>query len=76
MAQAAEHMDIAHPILNAHESFEVFDGETRRLMDGMSGEEFIQRWRAGEFDAVADEPGQRHIMRLILMMPGVDHGSE
>lgn len=76
MAQATEHTDIVYPILSHREAFEVFDGETRRLMVGMGGEEFIQRWQTGEFDTIADEPGHRHIMRLILMMPGVDHESE
>jgi hypothetical protein len=58
-------------VLTAEEALAEFDGQARRLM-GMSGEEFIQRWRAGEFDAIADTSGHRHIMRLILMIPGDD----
>jgi hypothetical protein len=70
MAQTAEHIEIVPPILSRHEAFQIFDAEVRRLMGGMSGEEFMRRWDAGEFDEVADEPGNRHIMRLALMMPG------
>lgn len=76
MAQTAEYMDIVHPILSPHEASEVFDCEVRRLMDGLSGDEFMRRWKAGEFDEIADQHGSRHIMRLILMMPGGDHRSE
>lgn len=75
MAQTAKHMGIVHPILSRHEADEVFDNEVRRLMDGMSGEEFIRRWEVGEFEKIVDKPGSRHIMRLVLMMPGGDHKS-
>lgn len=76
MAQTAENLDVVQPILSPHEAYEVFDREVRRLMHGMSGEEFIQRLEADEFDEIADQPDNRHIMRLILMMPGGDHRSE
>jgi hypothetical protein len=36
---------------------------------GMSGEEFIRRWEAGEYDEIADKAGHRHIMELALMIP-------
>lgn len=76
MAQTAEYMEIVPPILSPGEAYEVFDREVRRLMDGMTGEEFILRWEAGEYDAVADRSGSRHIMRLALMIPGGDHRPE
>jgi hypothetical protein len=69
MAERAEHSDMVHPVLSHREACEVFDREVRRLM-GMSGEEFIRRWKANEYTAIADEPGSRHIIRLALMMPG------
>lgn len=69
-------MEMVPPILSPDEAYEVFNGEVQRLMDGMTGEEFIRRWQAGEFETVADQPGSRHIMRLILMMPGGDNRSE
>jgi hypothetical protein len=75
MAKIIEDADIANPILSVHAAYKVFDCEVRRLMDGMSGEEFIARWESGEFDDIADQAGSRHIMRLILMMPGGDHRS-
>ena len=76
MDQNAEYKDTVHPILSPSEAFEVFDCEVRRLMDGMSGEEFIHRWESGEFNETADQPGRRHIMRLILIVPSGDHRSE
>ena len=36
---------------------------------GMSGEEFIRRWDAGEYDEIADSAGHRHIMSLAMLIP-------
>ena len=36
---------------------------------GMSGEEFIQRWEAGEYAEIADTAGHRHIIEFVLMIP-------
>ncbi|MGI8642911.1 MAG: hypothetical protein ACR2LS_02205 [Thermomicrobiales bacterium] len=46
----------------------LFDAAVRREM-GISGEEFIQRWEAGEYWGIADEEGHRHIGDLIMMIP-------
>jgi hypothetical protein len=46
----------------------IFD-EAARTWTGMSGDEFIRRWEAGEYWEIADKPGHRHIGRLIMMMP-------
>lgn len=46
----------------------LFDEAVRREM-GISGEEFIRRWEAGEYWEIADEEGRRHIGYLIGMMP-------
>lgn len=70
MAQAVESIETVDPILSSEEAFAVFDRQVRRLMHGMSGVEFARRWEAGEFAAIADDPGQRHIMRLAMMIPG------
>jgi hypothetical protein len=46
----------------------LFDEAVRREMN-ISGEEFIQRWEAGEYWGIADEEGHRHIGDLIMMIP-------
>jgi hypothetical protein len=46
----------------------LFDRQARALV-GMSGEEFIRRWDAGDFRDVADTPGHFQIMRLVSLMP-------
>lgn len=56
-------------LLTPEQSWERFDQQVRALMDGMTGDEFIRRWDAGEFREIADRPGHRHIMRLALLMP-------
>lgn len=71
MAQTEKNTEAVPLILSLEESYEYFDREVRRLMNGMSGEEFMDRWEAGEFYEIADTAGNRHIMRLGLMMPRV-----
>lgn len=50
--------------------------EGRRMFDevvrerhGISGEEFIRCWEAGEYDDVVDKSGFLHIGRLASMIP-------
>jgi hypothetical protein len=50
-------------ILTPEEGREQFDRAARRRM-GISGDEFIRRWDAGEYDEIADKDGHRHIMQL------------
>jgi hypothetical protein len=45
-----------------------FDVQARRSL-GISGEEFLRRWDAGEHDAVADDPERPEIMRLAVLVP-------
>jgi len=46
----------------------MFDEAARRLM-GMSGEEFIRRWEAGEYDEISDKPGYPYIGDLTALIP-------
>jgi hypothetical protein len=46
----------------------IFDEEARRVK-GMSGEEFIRRWEAGEYKEIADSAGYLHIGRLASLIP-------
>lgn len=55
-------------IVSPEEGKAIFD-EAARTMMGMSGDEFIERWEAGEFDEIADTAGHRHIMYLALLIP-------
>lgn len=52
--------------LTPDEEWRVFDSQARRLLD-MSGEEFLRRWNAGEFDAIADTAAHPHIMVVALI---------
>ena len=54
--------------LTPEEGRDLFDAEARRVM-GMSGEEFIRRWEAGEYREIADTSGNLHIMRLAALIP-------
>lgn len=75
MARTGEQIETHNPILTPDKAFHVFDRQVRTLMGSMTGDEFIGRWNAGEFDAIADPPGHRHIIRLSLMIPGGYHKS-
>lgn len=52
--------------LDDEEARQQFDRQARRLM-GMSGEEFLRRYAAGEFEAVQDERQQRAVMKLAML---------
>jgi hypothetical protein len=49
------------------EGREIFDQQAR-LRLGMSGEEFLRRWNAGEYEHTADlgEPG---VMDVVMLLP-------
>ena len=51
----------------AEEGRALFDAQARQLLN-ISGEEFLRRWDAGEYQDVADTPGQRHITRLAMLI--------
>lgn len=52
------------------EGLEMFDCEARHLMN-MSGEEFLRRWDAGEFNELMSGYGDEHsnLVSLVLMIP-------
>ena len=53
------------------ESYALFDEAVRKLMN-MSADEFIRRWKAGEYDEIADKAGHRHIMYLGGFIPSLE----
>ena len=46
----------------------IFDEQARRLM-GMSGEEFLRRWDAGEFREITKGPEHGKLIRLVMLIP-------
>jgi hypothetical protein len=51
------------------EWYAMYDAAAREWM-GISAEEFIARWNAGEYDAVYDTESHPYITELVFMMPG------
>ena len=57
-------------VLPAEEGRRLFEREARRLLN-MSGEEFLQRWDAGEYRQLPDTPATWKIMRVAYLIPFV-----
>lgn len=55
-------------VLSPEEGIVYFDRRSRELV-GMSGDEFLRRWDAGEFRPVPDTPESRNLGRLVMLMP-------
>ncbi len=55
-------------IATAAEGKALFDDEARDLL-GISGEAFLRRWDAGEYNGVADEGDGRKVLRLVMLIP-------
>ena len=51
--------------LSDEEGRELFDLQARRYL-GMSGEEFVLRWEAGEFNEGRENPA---VVRLAMLLP-------
>jgi hypothetical protein len=58
--------------LTLEEGRELFDKQARRYLN-MSGEEFINKWEAGEFD---DDPDRPEVMEVVMLLPFVCDGRE
>ncbi len=63
--------DLLPPVveMNVEESRAFFDQKSRELL-GMSGGEFLRRWNAGEYVAIADEPGNSDYIYLAMLGGG------
>jgi hypothetical protein len=55
-------------VMPAEMAIAMFDEEAR-LTTGLSGEEFIRRYDAGEFRDYEDDAEGRELMHLIMLMP-------
>jgi hypothetical protein len=69
MALKAQQNQLDPPAVLAPElGIAMFDQEARRIV-GISGDEFIARWDAGEFHDWEDTPEGRELAYLILLIP-------
>jgi hypothetical protein len=55
-------------IMPKEEALAFFEREIQRLM-GMSGEEFIRRYDAGEYNDLEDIPENWHVLRASFLIP-------
>ena len=64
--------DLLPPVveLNFEESQAFFDKQAKERL-GISGEEFLRRWHAGEYDEIADEPGNADLIYLSMLGLGM-----
>jgi hypothetical protein len=68
MAVAPERANSDIRFLEEDEGRAFFDALARRLM-GMSGEEFLRRYNADEFNDVLNDPEHRGVMKLVMLRP-------
>jgi len=52
--------------LSPEESRAFFDAKAQALL-GISGDEFVRRWNAGDYDEIADDPAHSDIMYLAIL---------
>jgi hypothetical protein len=62
-----ESLDDGVRFLDDDEAREVFDREARRLM-GMSGDEFLRRYDAGEYNRPLEDPEEENIMMMLMIL--------
>ncbi|MGH2532145.1 MAG: hypothetical protein ACRDJW_07525 [Thermomicrobiales bacterium] len=68
------HFDMSdHPIpgvqwLSDEEAHALFDAKARRVM-GISGDEFLRRYDAGEFDDIPDDREHLDYWDLVMLVP-------
>jgi hypothetical protein len=55
-------------VLPSEESRALFDSEAHHWA-GVSGEEFLRRWDAGEYRDIPDTPEGHRIMSVIYLIP-------
>ena len=55
-------------VLNPEEGRQIFEEVVRDEL-GMSGEEFLARWDAGEYRDLPDTPEGRPVLRLSFFIP-------
>jgi hypothetical protein len=68
MAIAPKHVDSGIRFLDDAESHAYFDRQAQRLL-GITGEEFLRRYDAGEYATTKDDRELRAVMKLAVLAP-------
>ncbi len=55
-------------VATKQEGRDLFDYQARKQL-GISGQEFLERWDAGEYQRVADPVEARKVQRLAMLIP-------
>ena len=65
-----EGTDVLPPVylLNEEQSHALFDRAARERL-GISGQEFLRRYDAGDYDAILDDPDHTEVMDLMMLLP-------
>ena len=66
MTTTPERVDNGIRFLDDDEARQQFDRQAQRLM-GISGDEFLRRYDAGEFDDLQDDRQQDAVMKLAML---------
>jgi PAS domain-containing protein len=66
MALASERVDSGIRFLDDDEARQQFDRQAQRLL-GISGEELLRRYDAGDLEALQDDRQQRAVMKLAML---------
>ena len=66
MTIAPKHVDSGIRLLDDDEARQQFDRQAQRLM-GISGDELLRRYDAGEFDDLQDDRQQDAVMKLAML---------
>jgi hypothetical protein len=54
--------------LDEDEAREAFDAEARKWL-GISGDEFLRRWDAGEYRGIEDDADHPHVIGMAMLIP-------
>lgn len=68
MAETVERTEHGVRWLSDEEARTLFDAKARRVM-AMSGDEFLRRYDAGEFDTIPDDLDHLDFWSLVLSIP-------
>jgi len=66
MAVAPERETKPVRFLSQDEAHRFFDEQARRLLN-ISGDDFLRRYDAGEYDEILDDPDHPEIMDLVML---------
>jgi hypothetical protein len=68
MATVITHRIPRPEVMSREDGRRFFDEQARALV-GLSGDEFLRRWDAGDYADVADDPAHAPVMYLSMLIP-------